>query len=314
MSPPLQHKGQAVACILLAILLANMQDAVVKSVSADLPAYETVIFRTLTSFPLLLGWLLRSGSIDQLFAAQTGALFLRSLLLCSAYFAFIASIAALPLATAVSIYFTMPFFVAGLSGYALGERVPLYRWLAIIVGFIGVIINVRPDWRALEPSVFLALYSAFGYAWGQMWGRKISQRVAPAVVANWQNLIYLLVGVVVALVVSLGHFQAPHDKSLAFLTRAWAWPTHHQLGLLMVMGILSAAASGLFVNAYRLADASFVAPFEYSAIIWATLNGMLFFHDMPDGLNMLGTLIVIAAGMFMLWKDRVTPREIHSTP
>jgi S-adenosylmethionine uptake transporter len=73
--------------------------------------------------------------------------------------------------------------------------------------------------------------------------------------------------------------------------------------MLTVMGVLSAAASVFFINAYRFAEANFVAPFEYSAIVWATLNGMLFFGDFPDWWNGIGTLTVISAGLYMLWMD-----------
>jgi drug/metabolite transporter (DMT)-like permease len=302
---PQQHRGKAVAFILSAILLATMQDAIVKGMSASLPAYETIIFRTLVSFPLLLGWLIHSRSLGLMFSQHLGALFWRSFILCSAYFAFVASIAALPLATTVSIYFTMPFFVAGLSGYTLGERVPLYRWLAIIAGFIGVIIAIRPTVDSLRPAVFFALYSAFGYAWGQMLGRKLSHRVPSVVVANWQNMIYFLVGAIIGLIVLATGGIGTEDKSLAFLTRPWSWPDQNQFWLLMLMGVMSAGAAVLFIQAYSHAEASFVAPFEYSAIVWATLNGILFFKDFPDQWNLIGTSIVITAGLFMLWFDRL---------
>ncbi len=304
MIKPEQHRGKAVAFALLAVLLANLQDAVVKGVSDTIPAYETMIFRTITAFPLLFGWLIYSGGFAQMFGAHVGALAMRSLLLGSAYLAFVLSIAAMPLATAVSIYFTMPFFVAGLSGYVLGERVPVYRWFAIMAGFVGVLITVRPGAQPMEPGVFFALYSAFAYAWAQMWGRKLSHRVEPAVIVNWQNFTYLAIGLVLGLVIWAVGDLGVSDKALAFLTRPWAWPNLTQFWLLLAMGILSSVAAAFFLLAYRHAEASFVAPFEYSAIIWATLNGMLFFSEFPDAWNWVGTTLVVAAGLWMLWKDK----------
>jgi drug/metabolite transporter (DMT)-like permease len=316
MPAPVQHKGRAVACVLFAIALANMQDAVVKAVSDTIPAYETMIFRTVSAFPLLFGWLMYSGGLGQMIGPHLGALLMRSFLLCTAYLAFVLSIAALPLATAVSIYFTMPFFVAGLSGYALGESVPVTRWIAIAVGFFGVIITTlwgsnteQAHGFQLEPAVFFALYSAFGYAWAQMWGRKLSHRVDPAVIVNWQNAAYFLTGVALALIVWwVGDIRA-NDKSIAFLTRPWAWPDQWQLMLLIIMGILSAVAAAFFLLAYRYAEASFVAPFEYSAIVWATLNGIIFFNEIPTSMSLLGTTIIIAAGLWMLWTDRAKSKR-----
>ncbi len=307
---PQQHRGKAVACILAAILLATAQDAVVKGASATLPAWEVVMFRTVIALPFLVGWLIYSGAMQQMFAAHVGALLARSLILCSAYFGFVLAIAAIPLATTVSIYFTMPFFVAGLSGYMLGERVPFHRWFVIIVGFAGVLISVRPAVDNINPALFFALYSAFGYAWGQMMGRRLSLRVAPVVIANWQNFTYLACGAMIGLFVWLSGGATPADKSLAFLARPWAWPDQQLLWLLIFMGITSVAAAILFIYAYQKAEASFVAPFEYSAIIWATLNGALFFGEFPDLWNWVGTVLVIAAGLFMLWMDH---RRTHPT-
>ncbi len=310
MTAPQQHRGKAATYIVLAIFLACMQDGIVKGVSSTLPAYETIIFRTVVALPFLIGWLVRSGTISQMINPDMGLLFLRSLILCSAYFAFVLAIASMPIATTVSIYFTMPFFVAGFSGYMLKEHVPIYRWLAIIIGFVGVIITVRPTIETIEPGVFLALYSAFGYAWGQMLGRKLSYRVPAAVIANWQNLLYFVVGIVIGIgVYSLG-ISGAENKSLAFLTRPWIWPTTQQFWLLIAMGLMSAGALVLFIFAYKSAEANFVAPFEYTAIIWATLNGALFFNDFPDQWNLIGTALVIAAGLYMLWNDR---KRAHTT-
>ncbi len=301
---PVQSRGKAALYVICAVGLASMQDAVVKGLSGDIPAYETVIFRTAFALPLLLGWLIWAGSLANMFRTHVMLLIGRSLVLCSAYFAFVLSIAALPIATSVSIYFTMPFFVAALSGWTLGEKVPLYRWIVIIVGFAGVLIMVRPGSEAFSLAALLALYSAFGYAAGQLMGRHLSSRVGTEVIANWQNITYLGVGIIVGLAAPLFSGLQIEDKSMAFLLRPWAWPDSQQLALLLVMGLLSAFASVAFIQAYRYAAANSVAPFEYSGLLWAVLNGILFFGDFPDAYTWIGAAIVITAGLWMLLRDR----------
>ncbi len=180
-----ENRRRAAVLALIAIAMATTQDAIVKSMSGTYPAYETVIIRCVSSLPLLLGWLLATQGMAALRTPQWPLVLLRSLILCSAYFAFILAISAMPMANAISIYFTMPFFVAGLAGPLLHERVPIYRVVAIIIGFIGVLIMERPGWVTFEPAALLALYSAAGYAVGQMLGRKLSDDVAPVVIANY---------------------------------------------------------------------------------------------------------------------------------
>jgi len=210
----------------------------------------------------------------------------------------------MPMANMVAIYFTMPFFVAGLAGPFLGERVPFYRWIAIAAGFAGVIVMVRPGVQAFEPASLLALYSAFGYAIGQMMGRDLAQRVAPLVIANWQNAVYFIFAGVVGLIVQASGFSGESHKSLAFLTRPFVWPTLPDFLILSAVGVLAAFAMMCFISAYKLAESNFVAPFEYSGMIWAVLFGLLFFNDFPDFWTWSGMAIVAGAGFFMLIMDR----------
>jgi drug/metabolite transporter (DMT)-like permease len=306
----------AIASILGAIALANIQDVIVKDLSSVIPAYEALIFRTIFAFPILFAWLVMRDSPGNMFAGHVRELLLRSVVLSTAYFSFILSIAALPLATAVSIYFTMPFFVAGLSGVALGERVPVSRWFTIILGFTGVLISVRPEKTPLQPAVFFGLYAALAYAIAQMWGRRLTQRVDSIVILNWQNLTNFTLAAGIGLAVATTGISGFEDKSIDFLVRPWTTPNMTEFLLLAAMGALSALAAALFLNAYRLAEANFVAPFEYSAIVWATLYGALIFNDRRDMWDWVGTAIVISAGLLMIWMERrpaPTPQP-HANP
>lgn len=304
-TPHRDNRLLAVACILGGVGLASMQDSIVKSMSGTYPAYETLMIRCLGSVPLLLIFLWHQMAFRLIATPLIGRVFVRGLILSFAYLNFVLAIAAMPLANAVAIYFTMPFFVAGLAGPILGERVRLHRWLAIIAGFIGVMIMVRPGFAGhFEWASIFALLSALGYAVGQMIGRPISQKVNPVVIAVWQNIIYFSVGFLLAILFNafqIGPFTHP---SLEFLSRAWVWPDLRDGAVLAFMGVIAACAMILFVNAYKYGEANFVAPFEYSAMIWAVSFGLVFFGDFPDLYTWIGAAIVIAAGLLMVWRDR----------
>jgi drug/metabolite transporter (DMT)-like permease len=300
-----QNKSKAAGLALFSVAVASAQDAIVKTMAGTYPAYETVMIRTITALPVLLILLMVfGGGLKALRTPLLGWIFLRGLVLCTAYFAFILSIAAMPIANAVAIYFTMPFFVAMLSGRFLGERVPLHRWLAIAAAFVGVVIMVRPDGEHDLFAAACALYSAMGYAAGQMMGRALSQRVDPLVITNAQNLMYMAVALLLFAVISVTGIHLEGNKSLAFLTRGFVWPTQHDFLLMAGMGILSSIAAMSFTWAYKLGEASFVAPFEYSAMIWAVTFGLILFNDFPDHYTWIGMAIVVLAGLYLMEQDR----------
>ncbi len=298
-----EHRLKAAAFVMAAVGFASAQDAIVKSMTGSFPAYEAVLIRGLVGLPILAVWLALTQGFRVLATPYIWPMILRGLVLCSAYLAFILSIAAMPIANAVSIYFTMPFFVAALAGPFLGERVPFYRWMAIVAAFVGVLIMVRPGSSAFEPASFLALYSAFGYAVGQMMGRHYSQKVPPLALANIQNWVYLAVAIVMFIVFGVMGVQLSGHKSLEFLSRPPVWPSANDMALLVTMGVFAAVASVLFTFAYKNAQSSFVAPFEYTAMIWAVSFGVTLFGDFPDALTWIGMAVVVVAGLMMMWRD-----------
>jgi drug/metabolite transporter (DMT)-like permease len=307
-----QHKLKAIGFIILAVGLATSQDAIVKYMTGTFPAYETVAFRGLAAMPFLLAWQARGPGFKALNTSMLGLVMLRSLILCTAYFSFVLAIAVMPLANAVAIYFTMPFFMAAMVGKGLGEKVPLYRWFAIIVGFVGVVITLRPGTSTFQPASLFALYSAFGYAVGQMMSRHISQTVSPIVISNWQNLFYVGFAILVGLAVYAMGFTG--TDLMPSLTKPFQWPGTSEIVKLVILGLFSAIGATAFISAYQNAEANFVAPFEYTAMIWAVLFGIFVFNDFPDIYTWVGAAVVIAAGLFMLAMDHSRTRNLAPVP
>lgn len=302
------NRAMAVACICGGVGLSAAMDAIFKWLSGDYPVHQLLAIRCAVALPILLV-IMGFKDAAPLFRHPMGPIILmRGLLMASAYLGFVLAIATMPLADGVSIYFTMPLFVAALAGPVLGERVPGYRWAAVLAGFLGVLITIRPGSGLFEPAALLALYSAFGYAAGQIIARRIGLTVRPAVVAYHQNTIYLAVGLALAAVFGGGAFATDAHPSLDFLTRGWVWPSPADLALMCVLGLISGLAMLLFTQAYQQAEANFVAPFEYTAMFWAAGYGFLLFGDVPDWATGLGGALVIGAGLFMLWRDRTKVR------
>jgi drug/metabolite transporter (DMT)-like permease len=307
---PGDNRVKAIVFVLVAIGFSATQDAITKHMSGEFSAYETVTFRCIGSLPLLVGTLWHQGHLKSLATPMMARIISRGLILCTGYFSFVLSIAAMPLANAVAIYFTMPFFVAALAGPVIGERVRPHRWAAIAAGFAGVLIIVRPGLGVFEPAAILALVSAFSYGLGQLVGRPAAQRIPPPVIAMWQNTIYLTVALVLALIFNHVDLGSIHDKSLLFLSRPWVWPSPMDGAILLGNGVLAAVAMMLFITAYKYGETNFVAPFEYSSMVWAISYGFIFFGDFPDRYSWIGMAIVVIAGILMIRRDRQLDRAL----
>ena len=292
-------------CICAAVAISSTLDALMKWLSGAYPIHELMVVRCLVGFPLFVLYILYEGGLAGFRPPHLSFILLRGLILASANLAFYLAIAAIPIADAVSIYFAMPFFVAALVAPVLGERVLPHRWYAIIAGFLGVLVMIRPGQGVFEPAALLALWSALGYAIGQAMSRPLAGLVPSSVMAFYQNVVYFVVAVVLAAVFARGGFEGALHPSLRFLSIPWTVPQAFDILLMVAFGVFSAAVMPLFVHAYKIAEVNFVAPFEYTAMFWAVMWGAALFGDFPDGFTWLGAAIVIGAGLFMVHMDRV---------
>jgi drug/metabolite transporter (DMT)-like permease len=223
-----------------------------------------------------------------------------------AYTTYYLAFPSMPLANVVALWFTVPLFVTLLAGPFLGERVGLRRWVVTVVGFIGVLIIVRPLTSAFTLASLLPIASALAYSISALMARRMGETESAPVMSLYQNSVYLLVALVLAAIFGRGGFEGTGDPSLEFLVRAWVMPTARDLGLLAACGVIASIATVLLTQAYRLAEANFVACFEYTAIIWASLGGYLFWNEVPDLYTFIGAALIVAAGFYMLFAAQAT--------
>jgi drug/metabolite transporter (DMT)-like permease len=217
-----------------------------------------------------------------------------------AYTTYYMAFPALPLADAVALYFTVPLFMLALAAPMLGEAIGWRRISAVAIGFVGVIVMLRPGAGLFEPAALLSLFSALTYALAMLLARRMGSGASAAVMAFYQNGVYLVGALALAAICHLlGITHAAH-KSLDFLVRPWVWPTTTDFLLIASCGVIAAVAMTLLTNAYRIAKASVVASFEYSGMLWAPLWGFLFFGEIPHLTTIAGAVLIIAAGLFAL--------------
>ena len=284
----------------LGILVFSLQDAVIKAVSGSYALTQVVSFRCLVSVPILLLLVHVEGGIGTLFTREFWPLIWRAALLLVGYTTYYMAFPALPLADAVALYFTVPLFMLALAPLILGETIGWRRITAVLVGFVGVVVMLKPGAGLFEPAALLSLSSAITYALAMLMARKMGTETTASVMAFYQNGVYLAGALAIAGFFHLTGIHHASHKSIEFLIRPWVWPTMPDALLMGSCGVIAAIAMNLLTHAYRIAKASVVASFEYTGMLWAPLWGFLFFGEVPYLTTIAGACLIVLAGLFAL--------------
>lgn len=278
-------RGAALA--LLAFALFSTHDVVVKVLGADFAAFQIVFFSVLLSFPLVMFMLIRDtepGNLVPVHPWWTAFRTVGTVVTASgAFYAF----SVLPLAQVYAILFATPLLITLLSIPILGEKVGLHRWAAVIVGLTGVMVVLQPGTTELGLGHLAAGVAAFGSAFASVVVRKIGKDERSVVLLLYPMMAnFVLMGATLPLV----YKPMPVES----------------LGLLAVMSALAFSAGLLVILAYRSADATVVAPMQYSQILWAALFGVLFFDELPESTTWIGSAIIIASGIYIVLRESLS--------
>jgi drug/metabolite transporter (DMT)-like permease len=289
-----------IAALCAGALVFSLQDSVIKAISGDHAVTLAIMLRAIVSFPVIVAMVAMSGGLRQLDTPHWKVMVLRGVVLLCAYTTYFMAFPALPLAEAIALYFMVPLLITVMSGPLLGERVTAKAWAAVAVGLVGVFVILKPGMGLFEPAALLSLVSAATYAYAMILARKHGANVPATVMTFYQNAVYLLGALTIAVVVMLLGIEPPGHPSLDFLVRDWKVPNTYDLALMGLCGIIAAIGSTLLSQAYRLGQASIVTPFEYTGMIWGVVLGFLFFNEVPQWTTVLGMLLIAAAGVLAL--------------
>jgi drug/metabolite transporter (DMT)-like permease len=199
---------------------------------------------------------------------------------------FFLSLKYLPIADTLAIYFVQPILITALSPFLLGEHVGIRRWTTVAIGFIGVLIIIRPGFQTFNLGVIFALLAGLSSAFYILVTRHLTGK-ADAMVTTFQSS---TIGAI-ALTVALPFF--------------WSAMTANQWLLLVLLGAIAIAGHYLITRAYDYAEASLLSPFNYTEMIMAVAAGWWFFGDFPDNYTFLGVSILIACAIYISWRERV---------
>jgi drug/metabolite transporter (DMT)-like permease len=282
---------RGIALILASTVFLGASDVTAKYLSATLPSIEIAWVRFLV-FALIMAPAMVPGSpVYSLRTRQPAMLLLRGAALLFSSLFFISGLRFLPIAEASATGFVSPLFVTALSILFLGERVGLRRWLATALGLIGVIIILRPGTGAFHPAAFFPLVSAFAWACTLIMTRMMSGREHAATIMTYSSI----AGVCIL---------------TALVPLVWVTPSWHDLLFGILIGFTSTAGQWIVVLAFRYADASVLAPFSYSQLLWVSILGFVIFGEVPDVWTITGAIFIVASGLYTAHRERVRRSQL----
>jgi len=277
---------------ILSALAFTLMAATIKLASTDYPIGQLIFFRSAFALVPLLIWLAVSDAVVN--AVRTHNLkghLLRSIIGATGMILGFSALSYLPLTEAVAIGYAAPLIVVVLAALLLRETVRAYRWTAVGVGFLGVLIMLSPRLGAgdlaegASVGALFAIGAAFCTAGATIQVRRLTATERTGAIVFYFTAVTTLIGL----------------STAAF---GWVMPTPRDFAMLVGIGILGGIGQILLTQSYRYADASLVAPFEYTSMIWAALLGWFVFGQWPEAAVIAGAVLVTASGIFVIYRER----------
>lgn len=278
----------AALSMMLAAFALAANHSLVRVVTAELHPFEASALRFLWAVPIMLPWLLR-GRGAVLRTRRHGLHFATAVLTVIMTASFFVALSRMPLAEATALNFTAPLFTTVIAAWMLKERVGLARWGATVIGFVGVLIILRPGFIEIPPVALLPTFGAFLLAWWFIAVKRLSATESTATITTYQTLWSALLLTLIAVPV-------------------WVTPTWETLGYSAAMGGLGTTGIIFTSRAFSLAEASIVAPLDYMRLPFIAIVGYLAFGEIPDGISVVGALIITASAIFIVRRATVTER------
>ncbi|HLI13387.1 MAG TPA: DMT family transporter [Alphaproteobacteria bacterium] len=283
-SAPSDNARLGIAYMLGSAFLFNIVNALAKWLSADYSIIEITFFRSFFAFIPCLIAVASGPGIGALRTQRPWLhLFRGSAGFTSTLLAF-TSFSLLPIADAVAISFATPLFLTALSVPMLGEKVGVYRWSAVIVGFLGVMVMARPSGTGASLGFTTAVASTVLNALIMITVRRLGRTEMPITILFYQALICT-------------------TASTLLLPFGWTMPTLADFALFVLLGLVGFAGQFCQTQAFRYGPVAVVGPFNYTGLVWATVFGYLVWSDLPGPRTILGGSIVIASGIYILYRE-----------
>jgi drug/metabolite transporter (DMT)-like permease len=290
---PANQNLRGMLSMLLAVATFSLMDAALKTLTPNYPPMQVAALRGLSSLPLVTLWVLVDGGPRQLLRVRWPLHVLRGLVSIVMIAAFAYALRTLPLAETYSLFFVAPLMITALAALVLGEHVDWRGWTAIVTGFCGTLIVLRPTGAGVLTLAGLAvLVSATGYSISAIAVRVLGRSDSTQAMVFWMLLMMSVFATVLAW----------HD---------WAPIRSQDWGVIAALAITGAVGQYAITDAFRRAPASRIAPLEYTALIWGIILDRVLWNTLPDAITLTGAGVIIASGIYLLRREREHTEAEH---
>ena len=306
------NNPKGILFILTGMALFSIQDSLIKYIFEDTALYELYFGRTLTALILLALYL---KITSQKLVMKTYYPLLTTVRVICFFFGFsffYISLTYMSLAMANALFFSSPFFISILAIVFLGEKVGIRRWLAIIVGFLGVYIVLNPNFENFDYTKLAPVACALFYAISMTITKITSDKDSV-----YSQMFHLYIGaigisIIFFIFTGKGQFNTFSDPTLQFILREWFTNPTYSWPFILIMGLVASLSFYFVFSAYSIASPSVVSLFEYSLIIWAIIIGYLLFNDIPTVRTFIGVALIIGAGVYIYIREKAKDQMIAS--
>jgi len=282
---------KGIALVLLSTVFLSCSDVTAKYLSSSLPSIEITWIRFLIFALIMVPAMLPRSPLYAMRTERLGFQLMRGAALLGSSLFFITGLRFLPIAEASATGFVSPLFVTALSIIFLSEKVGLRRWIATALGLVGVAIILRPGSSAFHVAAFFPLVSALCWAGTLILTRMMSGREAVITTMTYSALTGLAI-------------------LTAMVPFVWVAPSWHDILFGLVIGVASTAGQWIVVMAYRYGDASVLAPFSYTQLLWASIAGFLIFGEVPDVWTITGAAFIVTSGLYIAHRERIRRAQL----
>jgi len=306
----LEKNRTGVFLIIIGMTIFSIHDSFIKVLSTDISLIQIQFVRSSIAVLTILIYLKLT---KQPFVFRTGYPFLtlvRGLLSFFGYSAFYLAQSKMPIANISVLFLTSPFFITIISIYFFDSRVGWRRWLAMVIGFCGVIFICSPEGGQLNLYYVIPVLVAVAYALSVILAKKTADKDTLYQTIVFQHLIAGSIAAVLGLTFGDGRFDNEKYSEIEFVVRAWSLGDPSIMLSLIGLSIVGVGGFGFLLQAYRIADPAVVSPYEYTFLIWMVLWGYLIWGDIPSVIEATGMLLIVGAGVYMFYREQIRNQEL----